>query len=755
MTPFADIEPVDYLWVAPDGTGPGTQDQPMGSIKEAMAVALPGTAVMVRAGTYVERVDIAHGGRDDLPIWLISADGRGAARVESSSTAGGTIWGFGVANLVIQGFEVHAPSGINGTGIQFGGAGTPLYKSPSRNIVIEDNIVYEGGNDGIKIHQADNVHIIGNTVRNSGDDNIDFVAVNNSVIAGNDVGDSHGISSILVKGGSTDVRIEANNVHGARVDGIVIGGYTGNQFTRPGYDEFEAHRVTAINNHVHDVGKRDINILGGNEILVTGNWLEASKIGYPSDINLEANENILPNFTERVSVVDNLFGRPDAIMVNEGQDRDLVIQGNWVSGRWLGSAGLGAPLGQTPYEVVGGERPDGLGTNLSDRFDGTDDREWFIGNGGTDALHGAGGMDRLDGGNGNDLLNGGSETDTLLGGAGNDRYVVDSRREALLEPATGGGIDTVESSVSWTLGDQFENLVLTGDSLLDGVGTAANNSLIGNAAANRLSAGAGNDLIMAGTGDDWLSGGAGRDSLLGEGGSDRIDGGPDNDQLAGGVGDDVLDGGAGSDLMDGDSGNDVYFVNGLGDLITEQPEAGQDMVFSAVSYVLPAEIEALRLTGGTGIDGAGNGLANTIIGNGGANTIAGGGGDDWMAGGDSSDMLAAGSGNDLLEGGSGDDLLDGGSGDDILVGDAGADVLSGGPGRDTFVLRFGDAAGDRIDDFQSGGNEGDMLRLEGYDPGATLVPEGSIWMIQTPEGEVESFELSGVSELAPGDVLFV
>jgi len=54
-----------------------------------MAVALPGTAVMVRAGTYVERVDITHGGRDALPIWLISADGQGAARVESSSTCNG------------------------------------------------------------------------------------------------------------------------------------------------------------------------------------------------------------------------------------------------------------------------------------------------------------------------------------------------------------------------------------------------------------------------------------------------------------------------------------------------------------------------------------------------------------------------------------------------------------------------------------------------------------------------------------------
>jgi len=204
MTPFANVEPIDYLWVAPGGNGSGTQDQPLGSIKAAMDLAKPGTAVMVKAGTYVERVDITHGGRDDLPIWLISADGKGAARVESSSSTGGPIWGFGVANLVIQGFEVHAPSGSNGTGIQFGPLGRPLWLNPSQNIVIKDNIVYDGSNDGIKVHQSDNIHVIGNTVRNSGDDNIDFVAVNNSVIAGNDVGGSHGISSILVKGGSTD-----------------------------------------------------------------------------------------------------------------------------------------------------------------------------------------------------------------------------------------------------------------------------------------------------------------------------------------------------------------------------------------------------------------------------------------------------------------------------------------------------------------------------------------------------------------------
>jgi Ca2+-binding RTX toxin-like protein len=149
-------------------------------------------------------------------------------------------------------------------------------------------------------------------------------------------------------------------------------------------------------------------------------------------------------------------------------------------------------------------------------------------------------------------------------------------------------------------------------------------------------------------------------------------------------------------------------------------------------------------------------LDNTFTGYGGPNTIAGGAGDDWLAGGGGADMVAGGGGNDLLEGGSGDDSLDGGSGDDILVGDDGADVLTGGSGRDTFVLRQGDAGGDRIDDFHSGGAEGDTLRLEGYGPGASLVQVGSIWIVQSAEGSaVDAFELSGISDLAPADVWFV
>ena len=124
-------------------------------------------------------------------------------------------------------------------------------------------------------------------------------------------------------------------------------------------------------------------------------------------------------------------------------------------------------------------------------------------------------------------------------------------------------------------------------------------------------------------------------------------------------------------------------------------------------------------------------------------------------GGDDADKLAGGSGNDLLEGGSGNDSLDGSSGDDIMAGDAGADVLTGGSGHDTFVLRRGDAMGDRITDFHSDGAEGDILRLEGYGPGASLVQVGSTWVVMSTEGAVDSFELFGITQLAPADMLFV
>ncbi|MFM8350608.1 MAG: hypothetical protein ACKN9D_06025, partial [Actinomycetales bacterium] len=74
-------------------------------------------------------------------------------------------------------------------------------------------------------------------------------------------------------------------------------------------------------------------------------------------------------------------------------------------------------------------------------------------------LFGMAGIDRLLGGGGDDRLDGGEGNDTLEGGSGNDTYLVDSVSDRLVEQG-GAGTDRVLASVNWTLGANFENLLL-------------------------------------------------------------------------------------------------------------------------------------------------------------------------------------------------------------------------------------------------------------------------------------------------------
>jgi Ca2+-binding RTX toxin-like protein len=98
------------------------------------------------------------------------------------------------------------------------------------------------------------------------------------------------------------------------------------------------------------------------------------------------------------------------------------------------------------------------------------------------------------------------------------------------------GVDTVQSSVTLTLGDNVENLTLSGTGNSSGSGNALDNGLTGNAGNNVLSGGAGNDLYNGGAGNDTLSDnsatsndiyrwglGQGSDTITDGGGADRIE----------------------------------------------------------------------------------------------------------------------------------------------------------------------------------------------------------------------------------------
>jgi hypothetical protein len=217
----------------------------------------------------------------------------------------------------------------------------------------------------------------------------------------------------------------------------------------------------------------------------------------------------------------------------------------------------------------------------------------LVGGSGNDSLTGGDFSDKLLGGIGNDSLDGGVGIDTMIGGTGKDTYIVDNTGDVVTENA-GEGIDTVNSSVTYTLGANIENLTLTGTAAINGTGNVLNNVLTGNAKANALTGGAGNDT------------------------------------LDGGAGNDVLNGGIGIDKMTGGTGNDIYVVDNSGDVVTENSTliTEIDSVNSSIDYTLGANLEKLTLTGTAAINGIGNELNNTLTGNSATNTLTGGLGDD-------------------------------------------------------------------------------------------------------------------------------
>jgi len=286
--------------------------------------------------------------------------------------------------------------------------------------------------------------------------------------------------------------------------------------------------------------------------------------------------------------------------------------------------------------------------------------------------------DTLTGDGKGNIVNGGAGADTMTGGLGNDTYIVDNAGDRIIEASTiATEVDTVISTVTWTLGANLENLTLAGATAINGTGNALNNHILGNNAAN------------------------------------------------------IINGGGGADVMEGGNGSDTYYVDNPGDVVKETNAAsagGVDTVRSTINYTLGDNVENLVIAGAGAVNGTGNALNNLIYagagdniidGKGGADTVSyalagskvtvslantkaqatGGSGtdtiiniescvgsifNDILTGNDLDNILNGGLGNDTLSGGKGADTLIGGNGNDTLIGGAGKDTLTGGLGADVF-----------------------------------------------------------------------
>ena len=100
----------------------------------------------------------------------------------------------------------------------------------------------------------------------------------------------------------------------------------------------------------------------------------------------------------------------------------------------------------------------------------------------------------------NNTLTGNSGANVLTGGAGHDTYIVGAG-DTVVEN-TAEGTDLVQSSVSFTVGDNVEKLTLTGTAAIDGTGNSLSNTLTGNSGANVITGATGNDTMIGGLGND-------------------------------------------------------------------------------------------------------------------------------------------------------------------------------------------------------------------------------------------------------------
>ena len=182
--------------------------------------------------------------------------------------------------------------------------------------------------------------------------------------------------------------------------------------------------------------------------------------------------------------------------------------------------------------IDGKEAINGIGNALNNLLTGNDNANQLSGLSGDDSLQGGSGNDTLDGGDGNDSLTGGSGADSLIGGAGNDTYYIDAASDMVIETSM-GGIDTIVSSVAYTLPQHVEAIVLGGRSPIGATGGNGADSLTGNINGNLLDGAGGNDTLMGLSGTDVLRGGSGNDSLYGGDGADTLVGGLGADVLFG------------------------------------------------------------------------------------------------------------------------------------------------------------------------------------------------------------------------------
>jgi Ca2+-binding RTX toxin-like protein len=503
-------------------------------------------------------------------------------------------------------------SSLSGNDILDGGAGIDTMSGGTGNDkYIVDNsadVVAEvpsiSVNSGIDLVEASVSYILSTDVENltltgtaningtgNSSDNKIFGNVGNNILVGNSGNDSldGGFGRDTLSGGAGDDIFVVDNFRDVVTEAL-------NQGT-----DLVKSSVT----HLLGSNFENLELTGSDDLNGTGNSLNNFILGNGGTNTLDGG-----------SGDDELDGGGDNDLLIGGLGNDTVDGSTGGIDTLIGGLGNDTYLVGLPEDVITEDFNQGIDTVFSGAVTYTlsANLENLILAGGEINGFGNDLANNITGSSSNNVIDGGLGNDTMTGGSGNDTYMVNSAGDIVVEavpvPNAPPEIDTVFSSVNYTLTANVENLILTGAVNLVGTGNTLNNSLVGNAGNNSFNGGEGND---------------------------------------------TLDGSLGNDTLAGGNGNDTYVIDSIGDITSEAVGAGIDTTKSFINHTLAANVENLTLLGTAALVGNGNTLNNLINGNVANNTLSGGAGDDILIGGAGNDILVGQVANDRLIGGLGAD----------------------------------------------------------------------------------------------------
>ncbi len=250
LTALAPAAGAATYYVAPNGSdaGPGSPAAPWRTIQKAANTVVAGDTVLLRTGTYRERVVIAAAGAAGAEVTFAAYPGEApvvdGASVTIPDAMAGLVEVTHAAYVRLRGLRVrNAGPHLDNAGI--------LVKS-SHHVVVERNSTYNTVSSGIGVWKSDTVTVDGNDVALACNDGLEesitvgqtssFEVMRNVVRLGGP--GTRGGEGICVKDGSRTGKVFANHVFGLRRLGIYV-----DAWDSPTYD------IEVYGNVVHDVSE--------------------------------------------------------------------------------------------------------------------------------------------------------------------------------------------------------------------------------------------------------------------------------------------------------------------------------------------------------------------------------------------------------------------------------------------------------------------------------------------------------------------